>query len=54
MPRSVKSPPPAPAPVADDERRCVDCGLPCTEHGGDHASYVASRLKASQAPTEPE
>ncbi|GHE34836.1 hypothetical protein GCM10017771_52650 [Streptomyces capitiformicae] len=50
MPRSALSPPPAPASAADDDRRCVDCGLPCTEQvtsfprigGGTRAVYACS------------
>ncbi|TVZ84746.1 hypothetical protein [Streptomyces sp. BK340] len=50
MPRFVLSPPPAPAPASDDDRRCVDCGLSCTEQvtsipligGGTRAVYACS------------
>lgn len=60
MPRPVLLPPPAPALAADTDRRCVDCGLPCTEQvaalprlrGGHRAVYACSvhaarRRKAS-------
>lgn len=30
MPRSTRSAPPPPAPAPAEDRRCVDCGLPCT------------------------
>lgn len=50
MPRSAKSPPPAPASASDNERRCVDCGVPCTEQatsiprlqGGRRGVYACS------------
>jgi hypothetical protein len=50
MPRSSPSPPPAPASAVDDDRRCVDCGLPCNEQvasiprvgGGVRAVYACS------------
>ncbi|WP_369383300.1 hypothetical protein [Streptomyces sp. cg36] len=50
MSRSAPSPPPAPAPATEEERRCVDCGLPCNEQvasirrlsGGARAVYACS------------
>ncbi len=60
MPRPAMPPPLAPALTADADRRCVDCGLPCTEQvaaiprlrGGSRAVYACSvhaarRRKAS-------
>ncbi len=60
VPRSATLPPPAPAPATDADRRCVDCGLPCTEQvstiprlrGGSRTVYACSvhaarRRKAS-------
>lgn len=60
MPRPAMPPPLPPALTADTDRRCVDCGLPCTEQaatiprlrGGSRAVYACSvhaarRRKAS-------
>lgn len=50
MPRSAPPPPAPPTPAPDDDRRCVNCGVPCTEqvdsiprlNGGTRAVFACS------------
>ncbi|MEU0949861.1 hypothetical protein ABZ379_45475 [Streptomyces canus] len=50
MARSARALPPAPASSPPEDRRCVDCGVPCTERvasirrlqGGTRGVYACS------------
>jgi hypothetical protein len=50
MSRYAHPAPPSPPPLPDEDRRCVDCGVPCTEQvasiprlqGGTRGVYACS------------